>query len=223
MPWSEFGLARQSCQYGRLPCADQRSSASIARFAAAAPSGALVTPPARATQTFAPVFRLVTAQPPLEVRSFPIPVFWHRRNDTDPQIRRIRQPVKLTIRSVLRDICSPGGEAACMAGLADLIRSVRQTKPVTAFVNEMAASAAYSIASAASEIAISPTSILGSIGVVMLHADRSDELAAQGVKPTLTHSITPHAPETRHAGRAGPETGTLLDPSGSTLSVPRTN
>jgi signal peptide peptidase SppA len=89
------------------------------------------------------------------------------------------------VRSVLLDISSPGGEAAGMAGLADLIRSVRQTRPVTAFVNDMAASAAYGIASAASEIVISPTSILGSIGVVMLHADRSGELAAQGVKPTL--------------------------------------
>jgi signal peptide peptidase SppA len=89
------------------------------------------------------------------------------------------------VRSVLLDISSPGGEAAGMAGLADLIRSVRQTKPVTAFVNDMAASAAYGIASAASEIVISPTSIVGSIGVVMLHADRSGELAAQGVKPTL--------------------------------------
>jgi signal peptide peptidase SppA len=89
------------------------------------------------------------------------------------------------VRSVLLDISSPGGEAAGMAGLADLIRLVRQTKPVNAFVNDMAASAAYGIASAASEIVISPTSILGSIGVVMLHADRSGELAAQGVKPTL--------------------------------------
>ncbi len=89
------------------------------------------------------------------------------------------------VRSVLLDISSPGGEAAGMAGLADLVRSVRQTKPVTAFVNDMAASAAYGIASAASKIVISPTSILGSIGVVMLHADRSGELAAQGVKPTL--------------------------------------
>jgi signal peptide peptidase SppA len=89
------------------------------------------------------------------------------------------------VRSVLLDISSPGGEAAGMAGLADLIRSVRQTRPVTAFVNDMAASAAYGIASAANEIVISPTSILGSIGVVMLHADRSGELAAQGVKPTL--------------------------------------
>ena len=89
------------------------------------------------------------------------------------------------VRSVLLDISSPGGEAAGMAGLADLIRSVRQTKPVTAFVNDMAASAAYGIASAANEIVVSPTSIVGSIGVVMLHADRSGELAAQGVKPTL--------------------------------------
>lgn len=89
------------------------------------------------------------------------------------------------VRSVLLDISSPGGEAAGMAGLADMIRSVRQTKPVIAFVNDMAASAAYGIASAASEIVISPTSTLGSIGVVMLHADRSGELAAQGVKPTL--------------------------------------
>ena len=89
------------------------------------------------------------------------------------------------VRSILLDISSPGGEAAGMASLADLIRQVRDTKPVTAFVNDMAASAAYGIASAASEIAISPTSILGSIGVVMLHADRSGELAAQGVKPTL--------------------------------------
>jgi signal peptide peptidase SppA len=89
------------------------------------------------------------------------------------------------VRSVLLDISSPGGEAAGMAGLADMIRLVRESKPVTAFVNDMAASAAYGLASAANEIVISPTSILGSIGVVMLHADRSGELAAQGVKPTL--------------------------------------
>ncbi|MFN4140258.1 S49 family peptidase [Aestuariivirga sp.] len=89
------------------------------------------------------------------------------------------------VHAVLLDISSPGGESAGMAGLADLVRSVRSSKPVTAFVNDMAASAAYGIASAASEIVISPTSIVGSIGVVMLHADRSGELAAQGVKPTL--------------------------------------
>src|SRR5690606_24272723 len=83
------------------------------------------------------------------------------------------------------DISSPGGEAAGMSGVAELIRAVRQTKPVLAFVNDVAASAAYGIASATDEIVVSPTSILGSIGVVMIHADRSGELAAQGIRPTL--------------------------------------
>jgi len=89
------------------------------------------------------------------------------------------------INAILLDVSSPGGEAAGMSGVAELIRSVRQIKPVIAFVNDMAASAAYGIASAANEIVVSPTSMLGSIGVVMLHADRSGELAAQGIKPTL--------------------------------------
>ena len=88
--------------------------------------------------------------------------------------------VAINARSIAR---LPAGQP--VRSLADLIRSVRQTKPVTAFVNDMAASAAYGIASAANEIVVSPTSIVGSIGVVMLHADRSGELAAQGVKPTL--------------------------------------
>ncbi len=89
------------------------------------------------------------------------------------------------VHAILLDISSPGGEAAGMSGVADLIWTIRQTKPVLAFVNDMAASAAYGIASAADEIVVSPTSILGSIGVVMIHADRSGELAAQGIKPTL--------------------------------------
>ncbi len=89
------------------------------------------------------------------------------------------------VHAILLDISSPGGEAAGMSGVAELVRSVRQTKPVLAFVNDVAASAAYGIASAADEIVVSPTSILGSIGVVMIHADRSGELAAQGIKPTL--------------------------------------
>jgi signal peptide peptidase SppA len=89
------------------------------------------------------------------------------------------------VHAILLDVSSPGGEAAGMSAVAHVIRTVRQTKPVIAFVNDMAASAAYGIASAADEIVVSPTSILGSIGVVMIHADRSGELAAQGIKLTL--------------------------------------
>jgi ClpP class serine protease len=52
----------------------------------------------------------------------------------------------------------------------------------------MAASAAYGIASAANEIVVSPTSIVGSIGVVLTHLDRSGELEQKGVRATLIYA-----------------------------------
>jgi len=60
-------------------------------LAAAAASGALVTLPARVALSFAAGFGLATAEPPLEVRSFPVSVFWHRRNDADPRTLWVRQ------------------------------------------------------------------------------------------------------------------------------------
>ncbi len=92
------------------------------------------------------------------------------------------------VRAILLDIDSPGGEATGMFTVAEQVRQVGQTKPVTAFVNDMAASAAYGIASAANEIVVSPTSIVGSIGVVLTHLDRSGEMEKKGVKATLIYA-----------------------------------
>lgn len=92
------------------------------------------------------------------------------------------------VSAVLLDIDSPGGEATGMFSLAEQIRQIGQTKPVVAFVNDMAASAAYGIASAANQIVVSPTSIVGSIGVVMTHMDRSKQMERSGVKPTLIYA-----------------------------------
>jgi signal peptide peptidase SppA len=92
------------------------------------------------------------------------------------------------VRVILLDIDSPGGEATGMFATARLVSAINQTKPVLAFVNDVAASAAYGIASAASEIVVSPTSMVGSIGVVLTHFDRSGELEDRGVKPTLIHA-----------------------------------
>jgi DNA-binding transcriptional LysR family regulator len=60
-------------------------------LAAVAASGALVTLPARVARTFAPGFELAIAEPPIPVRTFPVSVFWHRRNDTDPRTLWISQ------------------------------------------------------------------------------------------------------------------------------------
>lgn len=92
------------------------------------------------------------------------------------------------VNSILLDIDSPGGEATGMFSLAAKVREVAAVKPVVAVVNDMAASAAYGIASQATEIVVSPTSMVGSIGVVLTHLDRSGELAAKGIKPTLIYA-----------------------------------
>lgn len=101
----------------------------------------------------------------------------------DAQIRQAVSDPK--INAIVLDINSPGGEATGMSTLAATIRSARDVKPVIASVNDVAASAAYGIASAATEIVVSPTSLIGSIGVVYLHLDESAKMQAEGVKPTM--------------------------------------
>ena len=59
-------------------------------LAAVAETGAILTLPARLADRLAAGFGLVTAKPPLEVRNFPVSVFWHRRNSTDPMVSWIR-------------------------------------------------------------------------------------------------------------------------------------
>ncbi len=92
------------------------------------------------------------------------------------------------VRGILLDIDSPGGEArgAMEAGAA--VRRASLQKPVVAFVNGMAASAGYAIATGAMRIITTPSAMLGSIGVVFLHIDRSGALAKAGIKVTLIYA-----------------------------------
>lgn len=92
------------------------------------------------------------------------------------------------VRGVLLDIDSPGGEAAGAMEAAAVVRSVASAKPVKAFVNSLAASAAYAIAAGADTITVTPSSTVGSIGVVLLHIDRSQAMDKAGMKPTLIHA-----------------------------------
>jgi signal peptide peptidase SppA len=90
--------------------------------------------------------------------------------------------------AVLLDIDSPGGEATGCAETADAIRALATKKPVHAVVNGMAASAAYWLASAAGRIIVTKTGVVGSIGIVMVHADYSRKLDKDGITPTLIFS-----------------------------------
>lgn len=66
-------------------------------LAAVAATGALVTLPARLARAFGPGFGLVTATPPIEVRRFSVSVFWHRRDDGDPQSRWLREQIRAVV------------------------------------------------------------------------------------------------------------------------------
>jgi signal peptide peptidase SppA len=93
-----------------------------------------------------------------------------------------------SVRAILLDIDSPGGEATGAFAFYEALRAARERKTVVAQVNDMAASAAYGIAAQADHVVISPSSIVGSIGVVMMHMDRSKALEKQGNKPTLIYA-----------------------------------
>ncbi len=79
-------------------------------------------------------------------------------------------------------IDSPGGSVDGTVELADTVFEARQQKPVIAQVDGMAASAAYWIASQASEIVSSGSSLVGSIGVFSVLYDQSEQYAAEGIK-----------------------------------------
>jgi signal peptide peptidase SppA len=93
-----------------------------------------------------------------------------------------------SVRAVALEIDSFGGEVAGVFDLADQIRALRRNKPVWAFVAEHAFSAGYALASQADRILLPRTGAVGSIGVVVMHADLSSQLDQDGVRVTLIHS-----------------------------------
>lgn len=89
-----------------------------------------------------------------------------------------------TVKAIVLKIDSPGGSVDGCKELADFISAAGREKPVYAFADGQATSAAYWIASTAKHIAAPETATLGSIGVRTLHADWSAWNEKAGVKYT---------------------------------------
>ena len=92
------------------------------------------------------------------------------------------------VATVLFEIDSPGGEVAGAFDLAEKIYRARGQKRIVASVSELAASAGYLLASAASEISTTATGYVGSIGVVTAHADYSGALEQAGIAVTFIYA-----------------------------------
>lgn len=89
------------------------------------------------------------------------------------------------VGAILLDIDSPGGRTDLVAEAAADIRKARDEKQVVAVANARAASAAFWLAAQASEVVITQSGEIGSVGVFLLHEDYSQMDARIGVKTTL--------------------------------------
>ncbi|MCQ4257468.1 S49 family peptidase [Stutzerimonas stutzeri] len=104
------------------------------------------------------------------------------------------------VQHVVLDIDSPGGSATGAFELAADIRAMAQQKPITGVVNFGAYSGGYIIAAACTDIVVSQTSGVGSIGVIASHYDRSQMNEKLGIKVTTVYAgthkndLTPHEP-----------------------------
>lgn len=86
------------------------------------------------------------------------------------------------VKTILFDIDSPGGQVNGTAEFVDMVYAARERKAIKAYVQGSGASGAYWIASAADEIIISETAMLGSIGVMSVYHDVTQRDAAAGIK-----------------------------------------
>lgn len=90
-----------------------------------------------------------------------------------------------SIGGILMDIDSPGGSVYGVMELANEIYQARNQKPIYAIANSLAASAAYWVASSASEFYVTPGGEAGSIGVFVPHQNLAKALEKEGIETTL--------------------------------------
>lgn len=92
------------------------------------------------------------------------------------------------VKSILLHVNSGGGSVSGVDDLAKFIGKVNQSKPIAAYTDGMMASAAYWLASGVSTIMAGSTAIVGSLGVLSVHTERSQMLKTAGVAVTVVRA-----------------------------------
>ena len=97
--------------------------------------------------------------------------------------RQIRNAVENpNVKGIFLHLDSPGGQAAGTQELADAVKNATQWKPVTAFIDDLGASAAYWVASQATSVYANATGLVGAIGTFTTIEDTSEMADKLGVK-----------------------------------------
>lgn len=89
------------------------------------------------------------------------------------------------VDAIVLNVDSPGGTVSGTDAFSEAIAAAAAFKPVIAFANGCMCSAAYWASSAASIVITERTAAIGSIGVIMVHADFSKMDDRDGVKYTV--------------------------------------
>lgn len=90
------------------------------------------------------------------------------------------------VSAIVFDIDSPGGSVDGVPEFAAELRKARGgSKPIVAQVDTMAASAAYWLAAQMTEVVVTPSGSVGSVGVFAMHEDVSRAADAAGVTTTF--------------------------------------
>lgn len=132
-----------------------------------------------------------------------------------------------SVKALLLDVDSPGGEATGINELSEMIFQARSKKPVKAYVGGMGASAAYWIASAAEEVVIDDTAQLGSVGVVLNLRKRDDKTGEKTYEIVSSNAPNKRPDLETEQGRAQLQTRTdelanvFLDKVARNRGIPR--
>jgi signal peptide peptidase SppA len=110
-----------------------------------------------------------------------------------------------SIKAIILNVNSPGGEITGVSELANLIYESRGKKPIVAYISGMGASAAIWIATSADKVVIADTGEAGSIGVVSVHTSYKDyekKLGIQEIEIVSSQSPKKRLDVTTDAGKA---------------------
>lgn len=100
----------------------------------------------------------------------------------DALVAAIQHP---EVSSILMDFNTGGGAVAGCHETAQLIARVDKVKPVVGYNGGTQASAGLWLGSSVRSSYISETAITGSLGIIMVHAERSKQLEQDGIKVTV--------------------------------------
>lgn len=114
-----------------------------------------------------------------------------------------------SVDAVILEIDSPGGEVFGVPEAWASIRESARMKPVIAHANSVAASAALYLASAATEVWVTPSGEVGSVGVYALHVDMSKALEQMG--EAWDFVVATKSPYKVEGNPSGPLTGEARD------------